>query len=113
MKKEVEDAQTELKQWKQEANTTNREITLLKKEQAQLQATLKRYWKLVQGISTEKYSQKRKDSKAKNEKYSGHKRVETKAGAQFNSLGNQYTMIPGPQRAFTQADPLKGKTHHR
>jgi prefoldin subunit 5 len=51
----VEEAQTELKQCKQETNTANREITILKKEQAQLQATLNRYRKMVQDMSADHY----------------------------------------------------------
>lgn len=69
MKKEVEDAQAELSQWKQETNSANREITLLKKEQAQLQATLKRNWKMVQEMSSEHYTHlKKPDTKNKSDK---------------------------------------------
>jgi septation ring formation regulator EzrA len=45
IKREVENAQTELKQCKQEQNNAHREMALLKKENTQLQATLKRYRK--------------------------------------------------------------------
>ncbi|CAI2381202.1 unnamed protein product [Moneuplotes crassus] len=115
MKKEVEDAQEELNQCKKETNSAYREIKKLKKEQTQLQQTLKRYWKSVQEISSEHYTHlKKPEKKNKIDKSNMHKRVETKAGGQFNTLGNQYTLVPGPQRANTQADPFgKMKSHHR
>jgi paraquat-inducible protein B len=111
MKKEVEDAQSELKQWKVETNTANREITILKKEQAQLEATLKRYRKMVQEMSSEHYPQYKRQTDFKSERANPHKRIETKAGAKFDTLSNQYSLTTGPQRAFTQADPLKNKNH--
>jgi septal ring factor EnvC (AmiA/AmiB activator) len=45
IKREVENAQTELKACKQEQNNASREMTLLKRENQQLNATLKRYRK--------------------------------------------------------------------
>lgn len=52
IKREVEHAQKELKQCKQEQNNANREFTSLKKENAQLHATLKRYRLQLQDLST-------------------------------------------------------------
>lgn len=48
IKREVEHAQTELKACKQEQNTAQREMALLKRENQQLNATLKRYRKQLQ-----------------------------------------------------------------
>jgi hypothetical protein len=56
IKKEVESAQSELKQCKQEQNNAQREMTLLKKENQNLQATLKRYRKQLQEITAGKDS---------------------------------------------------------
>lgn len=52
IKKQVETAQHELKTVKQEQNTAQREFAALKKENAQLTATLKRYRKNLQEISS-------------------------------------------------------------
>ena len=54
IKKEVESAQTELKQSKQEQNTAQREMAGLKKENQQLHATLKRYRKMLQELTNSK-----------------------------------------------------------
>ena len=53
IKREVESAQTELKQCKQEQNSAQREMTTLKKENQQLNATIKRYRKMLQDMSKE------------------------------------------------------------
>ena len=51
IKKEVESAQSELKQCKQEQNTAQREMQMLKKENQNLQAILKRYRKQLQEVT--------------------------------------------------------------
>ena len=51
IKREVENAQNELKSCKQEQNNAQREFTALKKENAQLGATLKRYRRQLQELS--------------------------------------------------------------
>ena len=53
IKKEVEQAQQQLKTCKQEQNTANFEYQQLKKENQQLNATLKRYRKLLQDLTNE------------------------------------------------------------
>lgn len=116
MKREVEDAQSELKQCKQESNTTNREINILRKEQAQLQATLKRYRKMVQEMSAEHYQGGKKrdqEFQGKSGKSNAHKKMATRIGGKGDMLTSEYTLADGPHRAFTQADPLKIKTHNR
>lgn len=117
MKKEVEDAQSELKQLKQETNTANREITILKKEQTHLQATLKRYRKMVQEMSAEQYQGLTKhDLKNLNkaERVNQFKRIETKTGVRPEGLSSEYTLEDGPLRAaLTQGDPIKVRTHKR
>lgn len=112
MKREVEDAQTELKQWKQETNVANHEINALKKEHLQLQATLKRYRKMVQEMSAEQYPNLRNERK-KTERYNAKNRIETKIGTKYDSLSGEKNLGDAPFRAFTQIDPLKIRTHHR
>lgn len=53
IKREVEQAQQELKTCKQEQNSANFEYQQLKKENQQLNATLKRYRKLLQDLTNE------------------------------------------------------------
>ena len=56
IRKEVESAQTELKHCKQATNSANREIVSLRKENGQLQATLKRYRKMVRELNQSKHN---------------------------------------------------------
>ena len=53
IKREVEQAQQELKTCKQEQNSANFEQQKLKKENQQLNATLKRYRRLLQDLTQE------------------------------------------------------------
>lgn len=89
MKREVEDAQSKLKLCKQETNLANREIVILRKEQAQLQATLKRYRKMVQEMSHEMYPSLAKSNEVqaeKTERTNAHKRLVTKVDGKFDLL---------------------------
>ena len=116
MKKEVEDAQSELKQFKQETNTANREITILKKEQAHLQATLKRYRKMVQEMSVDQYKGlTHQDLKNlnKTERINQIKRIDGKLGSKAEGYSHEYTLDEGVPKPFPQHEIVKSKTHKR
>ena len=83
IKKEVETAQLELKNTKQEQNSVQRQYAVLKKENTQLQATLKRYRRQLQELS---WSQQKPTQAALNSGNLGKIGGQSKIDTQRNSM---------------------------
>ena len=113
MKKEVEDAQSEFQQSKQETNSAQREISILKKEQSQLQATLKRYRNTVQEMSPERNPKTNKGSFLKSQRDNKQKKRGYNQGGNSEASSIKNTLPPKLQKKLKQADSQMGRDSDR